>query len=121
MSGFKFGFSIHFGGARVSCDAKNLLSASQNPEAVEIKIKKELAAGRLAGPFLIPSLSPFCISLLGTGHKVQEGVGRKNRFSSRQSFSGPPFLVNTKIVAHPFNPDTKITDPPPPPLLSGAS
>ena len=56
--------------------------------------------------------------VLGTGHNVQEGVGRKNRFSSRQSFSGPPFLVNTKNVAHPFIPDTKITDPPP--LLPGA-
>ena len=40
-------------------------------------------------------------------------MGRKNRFSSRQSFGGPPFLVSTKNVAHPFIPDTKITDPPP--------
>ena len=57
VSGFKFGFPIHYSGASISCDAKNLLSTSQNPDAVEIKIRKELEAGRLAGPFPIPPLS----------------------------------------------------------------
>ena len=57
VSGFKFGFPIHYNGASISCDAKNLLSTSQNPDAVEIKIRKELEAGRLAGPFPIPPLS----------------------------------------------------------------
>ena len=65
------GFPIHYDGARVSCDATNLLSASQNPDAVDTKIRKELEAGRLAGPFPIPPLSPFCVSPLG-------GVPKKN-------------------------------------------
>ena len=36
----------------------------------------------------------------GTGHKVHEGVGQKNWISCRQGLSGPPFLINTKNVAH---------------------
>ena len=76
VSGFKFGFPIHYSGARISCDAKNLLSASQNPDAVDIKIRKELEAGRLAGPFPIPPLSPFFISPLGVVPKKNPGEFR---------------------------------------------
>ena len=76
VSGFKFGFPIHYSGASLSCDAKNLLSTSQNPDAVEIKIRKELEAGRLAGPFPIPPLSPFCISPLGVVPKKNPGEFR---------------------------------------------
>ena len=71
MSGFKFGFPIHYSGASISCDARNLLS--QNPDAVEVKIRKELEAGRLAGPFPIPPLSPFGISQLGVVPKKNPG------------------------------------------------
>ena len=76
VSGFKFGFPLHYSGASLSCDAKNLLSTSQNPDAVEIKIRKELEAGRLAGPFPIPPLSPFCISPLGVVPKKNPGEFR---------------------------------------------
>ena len=40
---------------------------------------------------------------LGTGYKVQEGVGRKNWISGRHGFSGPPFqVINTKNCSPPF-------------------
>ena len=52
------------------------MSTSQNPVAVEIKIRKELEAGRLAGPFPIPPLSPFCISPLGVVPKKNPGEFR---------------------------------------------
>ena len=83
MSGFKFGFPIHYSGASLSCDAKNLLSTSQNPDAVEIKIRKELEAGRLAGPFPIPPLSPFCISPLGVVPKKNPGEFRLTLYPPR--------------------------------------
>lgn len=73
VSGFKYGFPLFYEGIRVSCNADNLLSASQNPDAVDTKFRKELAAGRLAGPFTIPPLSPFCISPLGVVPKKNPG------------------------------------------------
>lgn len=51
----------------------NLLSASQNPDAVDNKFRKELGASRLAGPFTIPPLSPFCTSPLGVVPKKNPG------------------------------------------------
>lgn len=42
ISGFTNGFPIHFQGVRQSCKAKNLLSASDNPSAVDSKLKKSL-------------------------------------------------------------------------------
>lgn len=50
-AGFTFGFQLHFDGPRCSQEAPNLLSAMQNPEAVNAKLSKELDAHRLAGPF----------------------------------------------------------------------
>ena len=54
LSGFTWGFPLHFEGERVSSSAKNLLSALENPSVVDAKVKKELEAHRLAGPFLSP-------------------------------------------------------------------
>ena len=42
-----------------------MLSALENPLAVDVKLKKELDAQRLAGPFQSPPLSPFWVSPLG--------------------------------------------------------
>ena len=41
------------------------LSGSENPDVVDAKIKKELDAGRLAGPFRTRPFYPFRIFLLG--------------------------------------------------------
>ena len=64
-NGFARGFSLHFQGIRESSQNKNLLSVIQNPTVVDAKIANELAAGRLAGPFVSPPMSPFIVSPLG--------------------------------------------------------
>ena len=76
ISGFTYGFPLHFNGTISSFQAPNLLSALQNPDAVDAKIGKELQANRLAGPFVFPSFSPFCISPLGVVPKKTPGEFR---------------------------------------------
>ena len=76
LSGFTKGFPVHFECERTSQTATNLLSALENPEVVDAKLGKELAAHRLAGPFLSPPLSPFRISPLGIVPKKVPGEFR---------------------------------------------
>ena len=76
ISGFTHGFPIHFQGERQSRKAKNLLSALDNPAAVVSKLRKELEAQRLAGPFKSPPLSIFWISPLGVVPKKVPGEFR---------------------------------------------
>lgn len=76
ISGFTCGFPLHFQGERQSRKANNLLSALENPLAVDVKLKKELDAQRLAGPFQSPPLSPFWVSPLGVVPKKVPGEFR---------------------------------------------
>jgi hypothetical protein len=62
MSGFKFGFSLHFEGLKQSFEANNLSSCIEHSDVVDKKITKELDAHRLAGPFSAPPFSNFRIS-----------------------------------------------------------
>lgn len=71
--GFTFGFSIHCEGVKPSGKSKNLLSALQNPDVVDVKLEKELRAGRLAGPFKSPPFSTFIVSPLGIVPKKTPG------------------------------------------------
>ena len=75
-AGFTFGFPLHFRGDRISFFATNLISAQQNPEIVSAKISKELAAGRLAGPFDTPPFPNFRVSPLGVVPKKAPGEYR---------------------------------------------
>ena len=75
-SGFTFGFPLHFDGPRCSQEAPNLLSALQNPAAVNAKLSKELDAHRLAGPFSSPPFPVFRVSPLGLVPKKVEGEFR---------------------------------------------
>ena len=70
------GFPLHYEGPRFSCTSNNLLSAMQNPTAVDAKISKELDAHRLAGPFSSPPFPVFRISPLGLVPKKIEGEFR---------------------------------------------
>ena len=72
-NGFTRGFPLHFQGICESSQAKNLLSVTQNPSVVDAEIAKELAAGRLAGPFVSSPISPFIVSLLGVVPKNHLG------------------------------------------------
>lgn len=75
-SGFKFGFSLHFKGARVSFFANNLVSAQENPQIVSAKLFKECQADRLAGPFDHPPFVQFRVSPLGVVPKKAPGEYR---------------------------------------------
>ena len=75
-SGFKNGFSLHFEGEIHSIESKNLLSANENPEIVDAKLRKELEAHRLAGPFPSPPFSVFRVSPLGAVPKKTPGEFR---------------------------------------------
>lgn len=76
LSGFTQGFPLHFEGERVSSSATNLSSALENPVVVDAKLKKELEARRVAGPFLSPPMSPFRVSPLGVVPKKVPGEFR---------------------------------------------
>ena len=76
LFGFTQGFPVHFQGDRKSRTATNLMSALDNPEAVDAKLQKELESHRLAGPFQSPPLSPFWVSPLGLVPKKVQGEFR---------------------------------------------
>ena len=73
ISRFSHGFPLHFEGEGHSLASKNLVSASHNPQAVDMKLGQELAANRLAGPFLSPPFRPLCVSPLGLVPKRAPG------------------------------------------------
>ena len=60
--GFSEGFAIQYDGLRESSDAKHLILALENPDVVDIKIKKELDA---AVCLILSLLIPFRISPQG--------------------------------------------------------
>ncbi|XP_069103089.1 integrase/recombinase xerD homolog [Argopecten irradians] len=65
--GFKEGFSLEYVGPRRAREAGNLASTKQAPEILQGKIKKELEAGRIAGPFAYPPLPTLQVSPIDTG------------------------------------------------------
>ena len=67
---------MHYDGDPSCSDAKNLISALENPAVVDAKIAKELDAGRLAGPFRTRPFYPFRISPLGVVPKKTPGEFR---------------------------------------------
>ena len=72
-SGFTIGFPLHYDGPGCSQQAPNLLSAIENPEAVDAKLAMEIAAHRIAVPFSSPPFSVFRVSPLGLVPKKIEG------------------------------------------------
>ena len=72
-SGFKEGFPLHYDVDPSCSEAKNLISASENPDVVDAKSAKELEAGRLAGPFRTRPFYPFRISPLSVVPKKTPG------------------------------------------------
>ena len=71
VSGFTNGFPLHFDGDIYSFEAPNLVSARQFPAVVDLKLHKEIAAGRIAaGPFVDPPISSF--SRIPIGCSAQE-------------------------------------------------
>ena len=76
ISGFSYGFHLHFHGS-VSCnESRNLPSALANSNVVDQKLSKELAACRIAGPFPTAPFHPFRVSPLGLVPKKTPGEFR---------------------------------------------
>ena len=65
ISGFTYGFKINFQGKCHNSISNNLLSAFNNPTVVDLKLSKELEAGRIAGPFDTQPFDNIRVSLLG--------------------------------------------------------
>ena len=75
-NGFMNGFPLHFEGEIHSFEAENLSSARDHPDIVSLKIDKELANHRLAGPFYSPPFNEFHVSPLGVVPKKSPGEFR---------------------------------------------
>lgn len=84
IEGFSFGFPLpSFTGSGCTI-VDNLKSVRQFPEVVREKVSKEIAEGRMAGPFKFPPFSDFRISPLGVVPKREP-----NSFSLIQHLSFP--------------------------------
>lgn len=65
LCGFKFGFRLQYDGPRTDSFCSNLKSVIQNPSIAWTKVKKEIKAGRIAGPFTKKPLENLRISPIG--------------------------------------------------------
>lgn len=75
-SGFSKRFPLHYEGDHMSFETTNLRSALEHPELVDAKLKKELDAHRLAGPFPSPPFPVFRVSPIGVVPKKSPGEFR---------------------------------------------
>ena len=96
INGFKFGFNLGYQGERVSRQSRNLVSCFQKPEVVQKKLEKEIALGRIAGPFLEPPFHEgFIMSPIGVVPK-----GDTDQFRLIQNLSFPENgSINDGIVS----------------------
>ena len=76
IQGFVHGFSIRYFGSLFTIRSPNLKSAIDNPTSVNEKLSKELAAGRIVGPFDAPPFASFRVSPLGIVPKKLPGEFR---------------------------------------------
>lgn len=75
-NGFSFGFPLYYSGDRMPFDSKNLKSANLHPDIVRQKIKTEIEAGRVAGPFDSRPFPTLRVSPLGLVPKKEPGEYR---------------------------------------------
>ena len=83
LNGFMHGFSLNYVGPRVPSESKNLKSALAQPKITQQKINKEVAEGRVAGPFCYPPLPNLRVSPLGL---VEKKIGGKVRLIHHLSY-----------------------------------
>ena len=76
LQGLEYGFRIPFEGPLPPLSVRNHNSVLSNPEVVSEMIDKEIAMGRVAGPFPSPPLINFHTSPLGLVAKKEPGKYR---------------------------------------------
>lgn len=64
-NGFRFGFYLHYEGSKISTTLTNLMSVKVHPKVVKEKLDKEIAMGRIAGPFNYEPLGNLRLSPIG--------------------------------------------------------
>ena len=69
LQGFKDGFRLIYVGPRTSCSSQNLLSAERHQKETKGKLAKEIALGRIIGPFRGKPISKLRISPIGLVQK----------------------------------------------------
>lgn len=72
-NGFKFGFSLHYTGPRLSIESKNLRSITENIEEAKKKINQEIELGRIFGPYIRKPISNLRCSPIGIVPKKSGG------------------------------------------------
>ena len=65
VDGFRSGFRISYIGEYSHFESPNLQSALHSPDVAFAKLKKEIDAGRVVGPFNAPPFPIFCTSPIG--------------------------------------------------------
>ena len=65
IDGFTNGFKVNYQGPCVPLNCKNLISAEQHEGELQVKLAKEIEAGRIAGPFNERSFPNLRLSPLG--------------------------------------------------------
>ena len=76
VQGFRNGFRLHHEGDLATKEPNNDISIDQNPTVVQEKLQKEIAEGRLKGPFEVPPFEDFHISPLKLREKTEKGKFR---------------------------------------------
>lgn len=73
LDGFMHGFPLNYVGPHLPSKSRNLKSAITRPEITQQKIDKEVAEGRVGGPFAYPPLPNLRVSPLGLVEKKKSG------------------------------------------------
>lgn len=96
VSGFRSGFSLHYKGPRGHMSCKNLKSVFGNEEAALQKIRKEISAGRVAGPFDYLPLPSLRVSPIGLVPK-KDGTWRLIHHLSYPLGKGINFFIDESL------------------------
>lgn len=104
IQGFIHGFSIRYFGSPLAIRSPNLKSTMDNPTSVNNKLSKELAAGRIVGPYDTPPFETFRVSPLGIVPKKLPGEFRLiHHLSYPEGLSvndGIPKELATRKICH---------------------
>lgn len=76
MNDFQFGFRLHYHGPRVKTEAPNLPSFYKHSDTAQDNMMKEIAKGRMAGPFKSRLMSTLLVLPLGVVPQKAEGEFR---------------------------------------------